>query len=76
MAEQPTQKEFKTVDIVDYAMQGNPLKINDAFGHLISNKVVDSLATKKQEVSTKIFTDKVESEPVPIEEPEVETSEE
>ena len=53
-------------------MQGNPLKINDAFGHLISNKVVDSLATKKQEVSAKIFTDKVESDPVPIEEPEVE----
>ena len=76
MAEQPTQKEFKTVDIVDFAMQGNPLRINDAFGHLISNKVVDSLATKKQEVSAKIFTDKVESDPVPIEEPEVETTEE
>ena len=76
MAEQETQRDFKTVDIVDYAMQGNPLKINDAFGHLISNKVVDSLATKKQEVSAKIFTDKVESDPVPIEEPEVETTEE
>ena len=68
MAEQPTQKEFKTVDIVDFAMQGNPLRINDAFGHLISNKVVDSLATKKQEVSAKIFADKVE--------PEAETTEE
>ena len=76
MAEQETQRNFKTVDIVDYAMQGNPFKINDAFGHLISNKVVDSLATKKQEVSAKIFTDKVESDPVPIEEPEVETTEE
>ena len=76
MAEQETQRNFKTVDIVDYAMQGNPLKINDAFGHLISNKVVDSLAPKKQEVSAKIFTDKVESDPVPIEEPEVETTEE
>ena len=76
MAEQETQRNFKTVDIVDYAMQGNPLKINEAFGHHISNKVVDSLATKKQEVSAKIFTDKVESDPVPIEEPEVETTEE
>ena len=76
MAEQETQRNFKTVDIVDYAMQGNPLKINDAFGHLISNKVVDSLATKKQEVSAKIFTDKVESDSEPIEEPEVETTEE
>ena len=75
MAEQPTQKEFKAVDIVDYAMQGNPLRINDAFGHLISNKVVDSLATRKQEVSAKIFTDKVESDPEPIVEPEAETTE-
>jgi hypothetical protein len=73
MAEQPTQKEFKAVDIVDYAMQGNPLRINDAFGHLISNKVVDSLATRKQEVSAKIFTDKVEE---PTSEPEAETTEE
>jgi len=72
MAEQETQRDFKTVDIVDYAMQGNPLKINDAFGHLISNKVVDSLATKKQEVSAKIFTDKVESDSEPIVEPEAE----
>ena len=50
--------------------------MNDEIDSNISNKVVDSLATKKQEVSAKIFTDKVESDPVPIEEPEVETTEE
>ena len=60
MAEQSTQKDYKTVDIVDFAMQGNPTKINDAFGQLISNKVVDSLASRKQEVSAKMFADKVE----------------
>ena len=78
MAEQTTQQNFKTVDIVDFAMQGKPTKINDAFGQLISNKVVDSLATRKQEVSAKMFADKVE-EPtaeVPVVEPEAETTEE
>ena len=73
MAEQSTQKDYKTVDIVDFAMQGKPTKINDAFGQLISNKVVDSLATRKQEVSAKMFADKVEE---PTSEPEAETSEE
>ena len=71
MAEQSAQKDYKTVDIVDFAMQGKPTKINDAFGQLISNKVVDSLANRKQEVSAKMFADKVEepSTEVSVEEP-------
>ena len=73
MAEQPVQRDYKTVDIVDFAMQGKPTKINDAFGQLISGKVVDSLASRKQEVSAKMFADKVEE---PITEPEAETTEE
>ena len=74
MAEQSAQKDYKTVDIVDFAMQGKPTKINDAFGQLISNKVVDSLASRKQEVSAKMFADKVEepSTEVSVEEPTVE----
>ena len=77
MAEQQAQQDFKTVDIIDFAMQSKPTKVNDAFGQLISNKVVDSLATRKQEVSAKMFADKVE-EPTsePISEPEAETTEE
>ena len=50
-------------------MQGNPTKVNAVFGQLISSKVVDSLTSKKQEVSAKLFADKVE-------EPEAETTEE
>ena len=73
MAEQSAQQNFKTVDIVDFAMQGKPTKINDAFGQLISNKVVDSLASRKQEVSAKMFADKVEE---PTSTPEAETTEE
>ena len=82
MAEQKTQQNFKTVDIIDYAMQSKPTRVNDAFGQLISNKVVNSLVSRKQEVSAKMFTNKEEDpaieEPtaeVPTE-PEAETTEE
>ena len=82
MAEQQTQQNFKTVDIIDYAMQSKPTRVNDAFGQLISNKVVNSLASRKQEVSAKMFTNKEEDpaieEPtaeIPVE-PESETTEE
>jgi len=81
MAEQQTQQDFKTVDIIDFAMQSKPTRVNDAFGQLISNKVVNSLASRKQEVSAKMFTNKTEDpaieEPtaeIPVE-PEVETTE-
>ena len=70
MAEQQTQQNFKTVDIIDYAMQSKPTRVNDAFGQLISNKVVNSLASRKQEVSAKMFTNK-EEDPA-IEEPTAE----
>ena len=50
MAEQETQRDFKTVDIIDFSMQSKPTRVNDAFGQLISDKVVDHLATKKQEI--------------------------
>ena len=78
MAEQTVQQNFKTVDIVDFAMQGKPTKINDAFGQLISNKVVDSLASRKQEVSAKMFADKVEEPAVeePTSTPEVKSTKE
>ena len=84
--EQKQQQEFKTVDIVDFSMQNNPMKVNDAFNQLISSKVVDMLATKKQEVSNNMFADRedepeeIQAEPKevvtePITEPEEETTE-
>ena len=69
MAEQIAQRKFKTVDIIDYSMQGNPTKVNDAFDQIISNKVVDGLETKKREVSARMFSDKEE---ISVEEPEIE----
>ena len=81
MAEQEVQRDFKTVDIIDYSMQSNPTKVNDAFDQIITSKVVDGLETKKREVSARMFSDKEEisvEEPkveVPVE-PEAETTEE
>ena len=69
MAEQEVQRNFKTVDIIDYSMQSNPTSVNDAFDQIITNKVVDGLETRKREVSARMFSDKEE---ISIEEPEIE----
>ena len=69
MAEQEVQRNFKTVDIIDYSMQSNPTSVNDAFDQIITNKVIDGLETRKREVSARMFSDKEE---ISIEEPEKE----
>ena len=46
MAEQPTQKEFKAVDIVDYAMSSQPIRVNDAFDSIIADKVISIMLKK------------------------------
>jgi hypothetical protein len=74
MAEQATQRDFKTVDIIDYSMQSKPTQVHDAFDQIITNKVVDGLETKKREVSARIFSDK-EPEVEVQAEPEPETTE-
>ena len=73
MAEQQANKEIKMVDIVDFSMQDKPVKVTDAVNSLISNKVVDSIASRKQDVATSMFTSKIE-EPS-VEEPPAETTE-
>ena len=57
MAEQEVQRNFKTVDIIDYSMQSNPTSVNDAFDQIITSKVVDGLETRKREVSARMFSD-------------------
>ena len=60
MAEQETQRELKMVDIVDFSMQDKPIKVTDAFNTLIADKVTSSIDARKQEVSAKMFANKVE----------------
>ena len=75
MAEQQEPRELRTVDIVDFSMQDKPVKVTDAFNTLISDKVVDSISTRKQEVSAQMFADKIEEPSVEVEEPPAETTE-
>ena len=51
------------MDIVDFSMQDKPIKVTDAFNTLISDKVVDSIASRKQDVATSMFTSKIEEQP-------------
>ena len=73
MAEQQISKETTPVNIVDFSMQDKPIKVTDAFNTLMSNKIVDSLVAKKQEVSAQMFTNKIQEPEVEV--PEVETTE-
>ena len=74
MAEQETQKALKMVDIVDFSMQDKPIKVTDAFNTLIADKVTNSIDARKQEVSAKMFANKIEEPSVEasVEEPTVE----
>ena len=69
MAEQETQRELKMVDIVDFSMQDKPIKVTDAFNTLIADKVTNSIDARKQEVSAKMFADKIDPEIQPEEQP-------
>ena len=82
MAEQQVPRELRTVDIVDFSMQDKPVKVTDAFNTLIADKVTNSIDVRKQEVSAKMFADKIEepsaevsAEEPSIEEPPAETTE-
>ena len=74
MAEHETQRELKMVDIVDFSMQDKPIKVTDAFNTLIADKVTNSIDARKQEVSAKMFANKIEEPSVEasVEEPTVE----
>jgi len=72
MAEQETQKALKMVDIVDFSMQDKPIKVTDAFNTLIADKVTTAIDARKQDVSARMFADKVEEPAAAEESPKVE----
>ena len=72
MAEQEKAREIKMVDIVDFSMQDKPIKVTDAFNTLIADKVTNSIDVRKQEVSARMFADKVEEPAAAEESPKVE----
>jgi hypothetical protein len=73
MAEQQTQRELKMVDIVDFSMQDKATKVTDAFNTLIADKVTSAIDARKQDVSARMFADKIEEpsveEPAPVQKP-------
>ena len=73
MAEQQTQRELKMVDIVDFSMQDKATKVTDAFNTLIADKVTSAIDARKQDVSARMFANKIEEpsveEPAPVQEP-------
>ena len=79
MAEQQTQRELKMVDIVDFSMQDKAPKVTDAFNTLIADKVTSAIDARKQDVSARMFADKIEEpsveEPTSVEEPPAESTE-
>ena len=72
MAEQEIQKALKMVDIVDFSMQDKPIKVTDAFNTLIADKVTTAIDARKQDVSARMFADKVEEPAAAEESPKVE----
>ena len=73
MAEQEKAREIKMVDIVDFSMQDKATKVTDAFNTLIADKVTSAIDARKQDVSARLFANKVE-EPS-VEEPPAESTE-
>lgn len=56
--------EYSIQDIIDATVEGEPVKVQAAFDHLIGQKIMDSLEAKKREIASNMFTsaDEVESE--------------
>ena len=79
MAEQQTQRELKMVDLVDFSMQDKATKVTAAFNTLLADKVTSAIAARKQDVSARMFADKIEEpsveEPTSVEEPPAESTE-
>ena len=58
--------EHTIQDIIDATVEGEPVRVQAAFDHLIGQKIMDQLETKKREIASSMFsstdTDEIESE--------------
>lgn len=56
--------EYSIQDIIDATVEGEPIKVQAAFDHLIGQKIMDSLEAKKREIASSMFNgaDEEESE--------------
>lgn len=56
--------EYSIQDIIDATVEGEPVKVQAAFDHLIGQKIMDSLEAKKREIASTMFngSDEVETD--------------
>lgn len=56
--------EYSIQDIIDATVDGEPVKVQAAFDHLMGQKIMDSLETKKREIAATMFNsaDEVETD--------------
>ena len=56
--------EYSIQDIIDATVEGEPVKVQAAFDHLIGQKIMDSLEAKKREIASTMFNgdDEVETD--------------
>ena len=54
--------EYSLQDIIDATVEGEPVKVQTAFDHLIGQKIMDSLEARKREVAATMFKGADETE--------------
>jgi hypothetical protein len=54
--------DFKTSDIISFAIQQKPIEFENAFKALIHDKLVDAVDMKKQEIAKSLFNPQYEEE--------------
>ena len=56
--------EYSIQDIIDATVEGEPVKVQAAFDHLIGQKIMDSLEAKKREIASTMFNGNDEVEKI------------
>ena len=49
--------EHNIQDIIDATVDGEPVRVQAAFDHLIGQKIMDSLEARKREIAATMFQD-------------------
>ena len=47
--------EYKTSDIISYALQQKPLEFENSFKSLVQDKLVDAIGSRKGEIAKTLF---------------------
>ena len=55
-------QQYEVSDLVKYAYEGQPSKVQDAFNELMMGRVYDSIQQKKVEVAQQFFSPQPEPE--------------